>query len=96
MDNCGILLFEKGSENFKAWVATPHLNYAHEIYVPYFDHPFFNGLMRAKKRRTKTFLTKLSQSENKNWYQYLLKHTILRELMPPERRKAVRNTKGQI
>jgi len=60
--------------DFNIWVASTYISYPTKTFIPYFDHPVSNGLIRARENGADHYICNLTAEERKQWWDHFFKN----------------------
>jgi len=88
-----IVLFYEDTRDFDMWVATPGMEYAQKIHVPYFKHPILDDVWVAKDRGDIFLASDYSFEEKNSFFKYAFENSDLK-FSPDDRKKYLLESKG--
>ncbi|HPR02137.1 MAG TPA: nuclear transport factor 2 family protein, partial [Saprospiraceae bacterium] len=86
MNVASIFIFKEGSKDWEQWVASADTSYSTCFSIPYYDHPIFRDLDKARKAHKAFYTIKYPKKIKDQWFDYAFTHTEYQRI--PDQRKA--------
>ncbi|HRV87458.1 MAG TPA: nuclear transport factor 2 family protein, partial [Saprospiraceae bacterium] len=86
MNVASIFIFKEGSKDWEQWVASADTSYSTCFSIPFYDHPIFWDLDKARKAHKAFYTIKYPKKIKDQWFDYAFTHTEYQRI--PDQRKA--------